>query len=111
MKRIAVYGTLKRGHFNHNRFGEMKFIGTDYIDDLQIWIYDHLGIPFAVPGAGGITTVEVYDIDDDMFENINSMELGAGYKPEIINTCFGKATIWIYPSPPEGTHKMKGISY
>jgi len=91
--RIAVYGSLRKGEYNHSRgFAN----GATHVIDGHIEGAELVGgnaYPWVVPGNGRVL-VEVYDIDDTTFEWIEAMERGAGYERRpvyVISSAFGGA--------------------
>lgn len=74
------YGTLKRGHYNNERFsGKLKFVCIGSVYDHAL-VSQNAYYPHAIELQGGIITGEVFDLDDATLASINSMEFGAGYK-------------------------------
>ena len=100
MKRIGCYGSLKKGFFNHERFGNMEFVRNETIEGVQLYI-SKVPFPFAV-NDGGSVEVEVYDVSPEHFYMLGRMEKEAGYYPLIINDM----TIWVYAKPPHGSEKL-----
>ena len=118
---IATYGSLRKGFHNHICMGENPtFKGNDDVFGVMYLAYSsypHLyhesNKAYSVDPEGTRTLpfrksmsrphrIEIYEIDKQNFEMINRMEIGAGYEPEIIDTEFGKATIW-FTIPPKNS--------
>ncbi|AFL95279.1 hypothetical protein CL1_1076 [Thermococcus cleftensis] len=95
MVRIAVYGTLRRGKPLHGYLHGARFLGEEWIEGYELY-FD--GLPYAVKGAGRLK-VEVYEVDGEVFEDINTLEVGAGYTPVEVETGFGRAILWEVSSP------------
>ena len=87
--RTFVYGSLRRGEFNHNRFRGFPeafqcegFIRGAYLKSLGSY-------PAIVPTEDQTAIVrgEIYDLPEDLHEIILRMELGAGYefRPVLVN--------------------------
>ena len=92
-KYVAVYGSLRKNHYNFNACGEQKYIKT-----LQLNGYDLFSLgsyPGIVPGKGTLT-VELHEVDEDTLRTIRHMELGAGYREENINIDGKNAALYIY---------------
>jgi len=85
--KIFVYGTLKRGHYNHGRCGldgaGVSFIGQEYIDGYTL--YRRYNLPYAVKEKGKRIKGEVYEVPFDVYDQIYWMEVGAGYYVEEVN--------------------------
>lgn len=95
MHEIAVYGSLKRGCYNHyllERTGAV-FKGEGLAKGYGLY---SLGMyPAAVPrDEADLLKVEFYEVDDRTFEVLNSMERGAGYYA--VSLPEGQ-TMWVMP--------------
>ena len=78
MKTIFVYGSLKKGYYNHSIIKGSTFVGTKVLLGYQL--YDTgFGYPAIAKDKWGSVLGEVYQIEEDIFNSINNMELGAGY--------------------------------
>ncbi len=85
MIKIFTYGTLKKGHINHELLGiTPKFIGKDTIDG-ELYSYSEAGIPFAFEGKAKIKG-EIWEIQDGNFLAISLMELNSGYHLKMVQT-------------------------
>lgn len=77
MKRIAVYGSLKAGKYNHPIIGDSTYLGTV---KLKGTLYRVSSYPALVEGGDKEHVAEVYEVSDDVYQAVRNMELGAGYK-------------------------------
>lgn len=77
MKKIAVYGSLKKGKYNHSLLNGSIFIGDTTIKGT---LYRVSSYPAIVDEGGNEYPAEIYEVPDDVFKYVQSMELGAGYK-------------------------------
>lgn len=96
MKRIAVYGSLKRGCYNFSHFLEEG----DYVETIHVkgFLKDLGAYPALVQGDDAPEVeVEVFEVTPYTLESINGMEVGAGYYPAKVPTSEGYATIWYMP--------------
>lgn len=101
-KKIAVYGTLKKGHGNHSFFigKEVEPIGTHAVKGAMFvkrgYGYPHMYRQGAVAqGAHDMEyTTEVYEVPVHAYNRICAMERGAGYDDVEIDTAHGAATIF-----------------
>lgn len=88
MKTIGVYGSLKKGCYNHERFGldKAKYIGATTIKGAMYLIAR--SYPALVYGGDPDYDLkhdlEIYEVTDHMFEVLDSMETAAGYKKQLI---------------------------
>ena len=91
---VAVYGSLKKGRYNHGMLKDSKFIGdTEVIGTL----YKVSSYPVLLDGDTEYAA-EVYEVEDDVYEPIESMELGAGYEVRKMDTEYGEA-VCFYGEP------------
>ena len=101
MKHLLVFGTLRVGDYNYNRFGgNQTYIKTFQLNGFSMF---SLGpFPCVVKDKPLNTiTVELHSIEDAAFEHVNDMEVGAGYIPEQIKVDGVLATIYVYKSIPK----------
>lgn len=83
--RLFVYGSLRRGEYNHARVNtwvageKLTHIANGWIQGAALY---NLGAYPAIKAASGSSRVigEVYDVPRRLFSHINSMEVGAGYE-------------------------------
>lgn len=78
---VFVYGSLKRGEFNHRRFGmdRQEFVGTGTISGYGL--YDLGAYPCVVKHPDQNLTVhgELFHVADSTFKELCYIETGAGY--------------------------------
>ena len=107
---VAVYGTLKRGFWNHYLLKSCKFLGSG-ITETNYELYD-VGFPYAVPAENGYPLeVEVYELDNP--KRLQALDLLEGYPYHYLRKLEyilipekGKFRAWIYY-----TKKPKGKKY
>jgi gamma-glutamylcyclotransferase (GGCT)/AIG2-like uncharacterized protein YtfP len=75
-KLIAVYGSLKSGHYNHYLLGEARFLGETTVRGT---LYSMGAYPALAESGDKEYHAEVYEVPDEEYERIRRMELGAGY--------------------------------
>ena len=91
--KVAVYGTLRQGFYNHRLLENSKFLGKTKTEP-RFTMYGH-GIPWIVDGGSTQIVVEVYEIDTETFKSLDFLEgFPVYYNRELIDTEFGEA--WIY---------------
>ena len=89
MKTIAVYGSLKKGKYNHLmiedcvKVGDIKVRGTMYLVS---------SYPALIEEGDNEYDAEVYEVPEDIYHSVRGMELGAGYK-ELEVTCLLTGTL------------------
>lgn len=82
MKKIAVYGSLKKGFYNYREsMGEPIAHSTVFGAMFLAYSYPHL---YSVDDSEDEHIrehpVEIYEVDDESYRGIHGMEIGAGYK-------------------------------
>lgn len=99
MKNMFVYGSLKKGFFNHPLISENprnKFIRKGVVEGYKLyalWSY-----PCIKPATQNDKVyVELYSLSEEVFERIDRMERQAGYTPVEVEDDEGKAgIIYVY---------------
>jgi gamma-glutamylcyclotransferase (GGCT)/AIG2-like uncharacterized protein YtfP len=96
---IAVYGSLRRGEFNHRPFaGYLRHAGTERLSGYDMY---SLGYYPAVKRGSGSIVVDLFNVDDkSIVRRLHFMELSAGYSAEFADTSVGLATIWLMNQLP-----------
>lgn len=90
---FAVYGTLRKGDYNSYRLAGKEPISTELIHGFDM--YDLGGYPYIVRGSGEVL-FELYECSWTEMASTISMELGAGYQIDEVDTSMGKAAIFLY---------------
>lgn len=82
---IAVYGTLKKGYYNHLLIRESgTYLGTYTVKGAMQMI--GLSYPMLFEKGDKEYECEVYRIPAEVFQLVESMEHGAGYYTKILKT-------------------------
>ena len=112
---LAVYGTLKKGYANHDRYlKDAKFIGRGLT--LNKYILVIAGVPFCIPidvygcceELAGKLGVEVYEVGEEMLKKIDLLEGHPNWYKRILVDVeledgeIVKAWLYIYPKKIEG---------
>jgi len=99
-KLIVVYGSLKKGFYNHDMLEGEAFLGEDFIyRAMQLAPCDKY--PYLFEGYNGELRehkIEIYRVSKNTYEYIKNMEIIAGYYEGIVRTNFGDAIIY-YADP------------
>lgn len=82
MKSIAVYGSLKKGRYNHTILEDQEFVGNTTVRGT---LYRVSSYPALIEDGENEYEAEIYRVDERVYNYIRSMELGAGYKEVEIN--------------------------
>lgn len=110
---VALYGSLRKGEYNYDRFiarfGEqgLKYIETYQINGFDLYsLGSYPGIKKSESPASNLT-IDVMECNFACFSSINNMELGAGYSPEIVEIDGYSCTIYVYNYPVMEMNKVK----
>lgn len=101
-KLIAVYGSLRIGEYNYERFVDIfgktsitTVEKTKVIDGFDLY---SLGSYPAITRGSNKLTVDILEVTDNVHNSIKAMELGAGYDEETIHIeNIGDVVIYTYP--------------
>lgn len=95
MRKLFVYGTLKKGYALHDFYlGTSEFIKKDFV---RGELYALNGLPFLLIGKDRTSKVpgEVYNVNNKTFMSIKEMEEDAGYKTIKILT-IGRESVYAF---------------
>ena len=100
-KLVAVYGSLKKGFYNHPWLEGSDFVGYGSIGGFmylcgsypRLFTHKPKGDPLDHPLLAH--TLELYSVPRGVYDSIESMEMGAGYYTEEINTKYGPAIVFL----------------
>jgi len=99
MKNVFIYGSLKKGFFNHSLISDNprnKLIRKGFIDGYRL--YSLWSYPAIKPSINGERLyVELYSLTDEVFERIDRMEKSAGYvSVEVVDDKDKTGIIYVY---------------
>lgn len=94
MKRIACYGSLKKGFHNFERMGKQTLVGETIIHGAMFMFssYPHFYDCF---GKKYSYVAEIYEVDEATYEKIADMELGSGYHIKTIMVDDQEVTLFV----------------
>lgn len=78
MQNLFVYGSLRKGHYNFDSFPSAKYISTHNIKGWDLYALHGGAYPGVVPGDNSLE-VDLIQVNDQDYDRIKRMELGAGY--------------------------------
>lgn len=94
MKRIFVYGTLRKGGSNHRLLEKSKFVGV-HITQNEYTMVDFGPFPALLEEGVTPITGEVYEIDNPTALAIDRLEgYPHLYQRKVIDTEYGKALVY-----------------
>jgi gamma-glutamylcyclotransferase (GGCT)/AIG2-like uncharacterized protein YtfP len=90
--RIFVYGSLKKGYINNERYMRdgAKYVRHAIINGYTLHQHPH-GYPVMFPDEQGIVFGEIWAVDDWTLESLDYIEYGSGYERKIVDTIEGNA--------------------
>lgn len=104
MVKFLMYGSLRKGQYNFNRFNGLNYIKTTQIKGFDLF---NLGAYPGIKSGEGVLTVDVVEATPETAERIDLMELGAGYTAETINLEGIDHTIYVYRGPVQKSSKIE----
>jgi len=97
--KLFVYGSLKKGEYNHFLLRNSKFLYKQTMVDFTLYDTTY-GYPAAVQSKDNYIVGEVYEITPDVYRTIKNLETGAGYEEMVIDDTlifyFSKETLEHY---------------
>ena len=109
---VFIYGSLKKGHYNHTRFGfntAAWFWGEVTLTGAAL--YNLGAYPCLVMTGNPEDTVrgELYEyLDDECRDMIHDMELSAGYRLHTVEVDGEDAETYVFDTIPEGAKIVEG---
>ena len=76
---VMVYGTLKRGFYNHNWMEENTYLGKVVLRGYKMYTNEHYTAIVKGGNQDDEIIGELYEINSDVFDSIAAMEFRAGY--------------------------------
>lgn len=98
MNYVLVYGSLRKGEYNYDRFQQYYPNQIQYLETFTVKGFDLYSLgpyPAIIPGKGELV-VDLLLVSDAAKEGMDDMELGAGYIIETIELDNKDADIYIY---------------
>lgn len=98
---IAVYGSLRKGEFNYDRFKSIFKNDFEYRSTRVVYGWDLFDLG-SYPGIkksdnpNKMLMVDTMEVSEECFQAINAMELGAGYEAIEVEIGIHKAIIYQY---------------
>lgn len=75
---LFVYGTLKKGGIYHYLLGDSKFVRKASVEGFTLYTNNGRW-PMARPNKGSHINGELWLVNENVFDRVASVELGAGY--------------------------------
>jgi gamma-glutamylaminecyclotransferase len=107
--KVFVYGTLKKGQPNHHWLGNKSNGFASFLSPatttqkMPLVIATRYNIPFLLnkPGEGSYVTGEIYEVDDNMMENLDRLESCPDLYARVVQEMnlgigHGSMPCWIY---------------
>ncbi len=96
-KILVVYGTLKKGQYNHIFLKGQKFLGRMTVNGVMqmCGTYPHLFDAYGVDLPAEKHKAEIYSVSPEVYEAVCDMEIGAGYYPRDVSTDWGIGVMFL----------------
>jgi gamma-glutamylcyclotransferase (GGCT)/AIG2-like uncharacterized protein YtfP len=108
MTKIACYGTLKQGHYNHKYFARhLTLISEQEIEGFQMFNLGHYPCVVRTNNPEDKITVQLMDCDKQGFDKITEMELNAGYVIEKVMIGDTIANIFTFTNTPAHARRIE----
>ncbi len=112
---VALYGTLKVGHFNYERYLKGETPTHALFVELPFEMYTNDAYPMLVPTMNGERHpiwVEIFEVDDDKMREFDALEAPYGYGREsvFVEKLGENVAIYLHaaPAPPGFTRVASG---
>lgn len=110
MSKILAYGTLRKGHYNFDRFSEfLTYVETTKIKGFDL--YDLGPYPIVVVNPEGEIEVDILEATEEGKRIIDRMEEGAGYRKTAVDLGSEQGTIYYYSYIPTYATKITSGNY
>ncbi len=106
---VAVYGSLKRGFYNHRLLERSRFMATGTVAGFTM--YSLGAFPMIVEGTGSVA-VELYEVDRQTLAALDRLEgFPSFYQRQIVTaqTDCCPVEAWIYHGKPEQVKGQRRI--
>ena len=104
MTLVAVYGTLKQGHYNYERYLRGVSPVASALVEIPFRMYANGDYPMLVPDVDGERhriRIEVFDVDDRKLRELDALEEPYGYWRESIpvEELGRDVEVYLHPAP------------
>lgn len=105
MRKILVYGSLRKGEYNYESFKRRHGDGFNYLGTTKVKGFNL----YSLGSYPGITesedpekelVVDIMECDDDCYNSIYRMEIGAGYRTQEVIVDGEPMNIYLYLGRP-----------
>jgi gamma-glutamylaminecyclotransferase len=106
--KLLVYGTLRRGGWNHSRLGPSHFLGEDSFTGSLWWNHEG-GIPFAKTDGEDVVHGELFEVPSTFIPGLDALEgHPVWYKRTSVklHKNGGECIVYIYQGSVEGMQKV-----
>lgn len=110
MTRLFVYGTLRPGYYNYDRYrlaSIARHRGVTVVRGARLFDLGSYPCMVLTSDVRREVTGELLDLADDrVFDRIRRMEEEAGYRTVTVDTAAGPAVTFVFDRPPAGAVEM-----
>lgn len=99
---LTVYGSLRKGFFNHKYFGfnKSQLIKTIEVPNFEMYSLGYFPIVVPVDDTSKTIVAEIYNTPNHIYKEIKMMEESAGYREIEIHTGGFRSKMFIYDRKP-----------
>ncbi|MDQ7056677.1 MAG: gamma-glutamylcyclotransferase family protein [Persephonella sp.] len=110
---VFVYGTLRKGFWNHSFLGNSRFLGYGKTKEKYSLYAD--SIPYVVKEPLTQIKGEIYEVDDETLQRLDELEGHPSfYKRELVDVITEDGKLikaWIYFYPYKNGHLIQSGDY
>ena len=103
-KKVFIYGSLRRGHYNHDRFdfgSKTVFHGSEVLNGARLYDLGVYPCMVLTDRSEDKVVGEVYEFTDTKLERlIHNMEIGAGYVEVEVTVELGMVKTYVFETAP-----------
>jgi|SRR5690606_26956943 len=98
MRKVAFYGSLRKGCYNYEHFKSgLTEKGQTEIPGFRLYSLGAYPCIIRSDDPNDKVVVDLFEADEETFQRIHRMELGAGYRAEPITTGEEEYVVYTFP--------------
>jgi len=111
MSLVFIYGSIRKGNFNHTRYGfdkNTKFLSNAKLNGAKMYSLGSYPCIVLTNNPDDIVYGEIYEyLDEETETKIRQMEIGAGYVEKEICIKGEKMKTFVYENPKQSAKLVK----
>jgi gamma-glutamylcyclotransferase (GGCT)/AIG2-like uncharacterized protein YtfP len=98
MRKVAFYGSLRKGCYNYNHFKTgLTERGQAELSGFQLFSLGAYPCIIRSDDPADKVVIDLFEANEETFQRIHRMELGAGYNAEVVEVNGEDYTIYTFP--------------